>query len=266
MRLSLCLAVLSLFAFLAAAAQAPIVKDPQALQILQRALAALSPNVAVQDVTLSGSTHYFAGSDDETGTATLKATALGDARIDLSLPSGNRSEVYNLSSGSPAGQWSGKDGTRHPIAFHNLLSEPAWFAPVTAISRRLKGTGFAVTYVGAETRDSLSVDHVSVSQPALLASAVPPSQVSLFTHLTRIDLYVDATTFLPAAISFNVHPDDNELLDVPIQIQYSDYRIVNGQQVPFHIQKSINNSLSLDIHLDSATANTGLPSTTFGVS
>jgi hypothetical protein len=267
MRVAFLIAVLSLLNFRHPIAHQTTSASPQAGQILQQALAALNGTTTTRDVTLTGSAHYIAGSDDEAGTATLKATDLGDSRIDLTLPSGNRSEVINLSAGLPAGQWSGTDGARHPIAFHNLLSEPAWFAPVTAISRRLSGSGFAATYVGAETLDSQNVHHISVTQPALLASASSsPSQTDLFTHLTQIDLYIDTTTFLPAAVSFNVHPDDNELLDIPIQIRYSDYRLVNGQQIPFHILKFLNNTLFLDIQLDSATVNTGLPSTTFGVS
>ena len=255
-------AACSLLAFLCAAAQTPVATNPQALQILQQSLAALSPNIAVQDVTLTGSARYIAGSDDETGTASLKANSLGDARIDLSLPSGNRSEVYNLSSGPPAGQWSDRDTARKEIPFHNLIAEPAWFSPVTSISRRLSGSAFAVSYVGAETLDSQSVHHIAVSQPPQAIA----KDVQLFQHLTQIDLYIDPSTFLPVALSFNIHPDENELVDIPVEIRYSDYRRVNGQQIPFHIQRFLNNTLLLDIQLDSATVNTGVPATTFGVS
>jgi hypothetical protein len=229
---------------------------------LQHALAALSPTTATRDVTLSGSVHYIAGSDDETGTATLKATAAGASRIDLSLPSGQRSEVRNLTADQPAGEWSGHDGTPHAIAYHNLLNEPAWFSPVSAISRRLAGPGFVATYVGAETMDSQSVQHISVSQQPADPSAAP----AILPHLTQIDLYLDSSTFLPAAMSFNIHPDDDAGLDIPVEIRFSDYRLVNGAQIPFHIQTLLNNGLVLDIQLDTATINSGLTSSTFGVS
>jgi hypothetical protein len=260
---AICIGVaFSIFAFIAAAAQSPVASSPQALQILRQSLAALSPHIAVQDVTLSGSVHHIAGSDDETGTAELKATALGDARIDLSFASGTHSEIYNLSSASPAGQWSDRDHPRQEIPLHNLLSEPAWFSPVTSISRRINAAAFTASYLGAETLDSLNVHHIAVTQ-------LPPkftTDPQLHQHLTQVDLYIDPSTFLPVALSFNLHPDENALSDIPVEIRYSDYRLVKGQQIPFHIQKFFNNTLQLDIQLDSATVNTGVPSTTFGVS
>lgn len=252
----------SIFAFIAAAAQTPVASSPQALQILRQSLAALSPHIAVQDVTLSGSVHYVAGSDDETGTAELKATAFGDARIDLSFASGTHSEIYNLSAASPVGQWSDRNNPRKEIPTHNLMAETAWFSPVMSISRRINAAAFTASYVGTETLDSLNVHHIAMAQLPQKFSTDP----QLHQHLTQVDLYIDSSTFLPAALTFNVHPDENELVDIPVEIRYSDYRNVNGQQVPFHIQKFFNNSLLLDIQLDSATVNTGISATTFGLS
>jgi hypothetical protein len=89
--------------FLFAAPQQINSAAPQAPQILQQALAALNGNTANKDVTLTGSVQYIAGSDDETGTATLKALATAASRVDLSLSSGSRSEVRNLLLNPPAG-------------------------------------------------------------------------------------------------------------------------------------------------------------------
>jgi hypothetical protein len=254
MRIALFVAIFSLSTLLSSAAQAPASASPQALQLLQSALAALSPNIKTQDVTLSGSAHYIAGSDDETGTATLKAIATGASRVDLSLSSGSRSEVRNLSGNPPAGTWSGPDGVSHRIAYHNLLNEPTWFAPVATVSRLVASPTSIATYIGAETLDVQQVQHISVAQqpPALSLAA------DIFPHLTQVDLYLDSSTFLPAAISFKIHPDNNELIDIPIEVRFSDYRAVNGTQVPFHVQKFLNNGLILDFQADSVTLNSGL--------
>src|SRR5260370_41759669 len=99
------------------------------------------------------------------------------------------------------------------MAFPNLLSEPAWFFPAFAISRRLSGSGFVATYLGHETRNGQAVDHVSVSQTS-------PSRTSSkglsFEHLSQVDFFLDSTTLLPSAIAFSIHPDDNALLDIPV--------------------------------------------------
>jgi hypothetical protein len=264
MRVAFLPAILLLSTLLSSAAPQTSPPIPQALQILEQSLTALNGKTVTRDVTLSASVRYVTGSDDdETGTATLKAVAAGASRIDLSLSSGTRSEVQNLVANPPTGSWSGPDGTTHAIAPHNLLGEPAWFSPVTAITRHLNGTGWIVAYVGPETLDSQNVQHISVTK-------LPPqdssSQSELLAHLTQVDLYIDSTTFLPAAMSFNTHPDNNALVDIPVDVRFSDYHLVNGAQVPFHIQKFLNKGLFLDLQVSSTSINTGLSSSDFGVS
>ena len=200
---------------------------------LQQSLAILVGNASLTDVTLTGSVRRIAGSDDESGTATLKALSAGSARADLSLSSGPLSEIQNLSSATPAGEWSGPDGVAHPIAFHNLLAEPAWFFPTFAIARRLS-SGYTVTDLGPTTHNGQQIEHFSVSQNSTIIS--PPSAPSS-QHLTEVDFYLDSATAVPAAITFDVHPDNNALLDIPVEVRFSDFRSVSGVQIPFHIQK-----------------------------
>jgi hypothetical protein len=241
----------------AAAQQAPNATSPQAIQLLQRALSALSTGYPLQDVTLTGTARRIAGSDDETGTATLKAIA-GASRIDLNLSSGPRSEIYNSSGGSPAGTWSGPDGVSHPISFHNLLTDSAWFFPAFPIAHGVSGS--LVTYVGHETRDGQAVEHLTISQSLAVQE---PAGAATLAHLSQMDFFLDSTTFLPAAVTFNIHPDNNALLDIPIEVRFSDYRAVNGVQIPFHVQKFLNNGLILDLTFQNATLNTGLTASSF---
>lgn len=232
----------------------------QAVQYLQGALAALSGSTTTSDVTLSGSANYIAGSDDETGTAVLKAIAVGASSVALTLPSGQRTEIMNISSGQPAGAWIGTDGVSHAIADHNLLLiDPAWFFPAFPVSRGLS-SGYVATYVGPETRDSLAVQHLAISKDF---SSVTGADSATFQHLSQIDLYLDSSTLLPVALAFNIHPDDNMLLDIPIEVRFSDYRSVNGAQVPFHVQKFLNNGLVLDLQFQSAILNSGLSASAF---
>ena len=226
---------------------------------LQAALVALSPKTTISDVTLSGLARRIAGSDDESGTVTLKALSTGAARCDLSLSSGTTSEIYNSSSSGPAGTWSGPDGVSHPMPFHNLLAEPAWFFPALAISRRLL-VGYVVADLGSETHNGEQAEHVSVSQKSSITA--PPGAPSI-QHLTQIDFFLDSATLLPAAISFNIHPDGNALLDIPVEIDFSDYRSISGVQIPFHIQKFLNGSLLLDIQLQNASVNSGVSASAF---
>jgi hypothetical protein len=233
--------------------------SPQALALLQKSLAVLTGGQTVSDVTLSGSVRRIAGSDDDNGTAVLQALSSGAARTDLNLPSGLRRELENVST-TPTGAWSGPDGVSHSISFHNLLGEPAWFFPAFTIARRLANTNFIATYVGTETHNGQTVEHISVSQTPPFAD---PPGAPTFGHLTQVDFFLDSTTLLPAAFAFNIHPDNDMGLDLPIEVRFSDYRAVNGAQIPFHVQKFLNNSLILDFQVQSVTPNSGLSASTF---
>jgi hypothetical protein len=248
--------ILSFVLVLATSAQQSATALPQASTYLQTAFGALAGATSVTDATLTGTARRIAGSDDESGTATLTAIS-GASALNLSFPSGPRSEVRN----STAGSWSGADGVNHAIAYHNLLTEPAWFFPTFAVANALSCPTCVVTYVGQETHNGLAVQHLSVFQQSTAFSGTGIS----FQHLTQIDLYLDSATLLPNALDFNIHPDDNALLDIPIEIQFSDYRSVNGAQVPFHVQKFLNNGLILDLQFQSVSLNTGLSATSFTV-
>lgn len=236
-------------------ATAPAPRDPQSLTLLQRSLAAIVGANTLKDVTLSASVRRLAGSDDETGTAILKATYAGQARIDLNFPSGQSSEVADSSNGAPKGSWCGPDGTWHPTAGQNLLTEPAWFFPTFLLSRVLSAPNFAVTPADVETKDGISVEHFAVYRQT--------AHGKLIASLSRADVYLDASTLLPVAIAFNIHPDNDALTDIPIEVRFSNYQNSQGILVPYHIQKYMQNGLALDVTVTSVQANSGIAATEF---
>jgi hypothetical protein len=232
----------------------------QAAQLLKQTLGALGATSPITDITLSGTAHYIAGSDDETGTATLKAIP-GASRIDLNLSSGPRIEIENITGAAPAGSRSGPDGVVHSISDHNLLTDPGWFFPSFPITHGLS-SGYAAIYVGHETRDGQAVEHVTISQTASIRTL---KGAPTMAHLSQMHFFLDSTTFLPAAVTFDIHPDDDASLDIPIEIRFSDYRSVNGVQVPFHVERFLNNGLVLNLQFDTAVLNTGLNASNFQV-
>jgi hypothetical protein len=241
----------------------PTTVEPQASTLLAQAAAALGSSTSIADVTLTGTAQSIAGSDDESGTVSLKAMAGGESRMDLILSSGVRSEIRSFdTSNSQIGAWSGVDGVQHAISYHNLLTDSSWFFPALTLRRLVSATGIIGTYVGQETLKGQSVLHVSFVQPPSTAAG---ANAAVMQHLTQMDLYLDPTSLLPVALSFMTHPDNNELLDIPVQVQFSNYQSIGGVQIPFHVQKFLNGSLSLDVQVQSAVLNSGLSSSAFAV-
>jgi hypothetical protein len=243
-------------------AQQTATTSPQGAVHLQQALGALAGATSIADVTLSGTARRIAGSDDETGTVVLKAMSTGEARADFSFPSGPRSEVYANSEKGPVGSWSGPDGVSKAIPLYNALVDSAWFSPALMLGKLSSSSSAVVSYAGAESHRGLAVEHLSASRQFPNA----PSQISaLMQRHSQMEVYVDPSTSLPTAISFNTHPDKDAFRDIPVEIQYSDYRLVNGVQTPFHVQKYFNGGLILDLQFERADLNTGLSPSSFSV-
>jgi hypothetical protein len=234
--------------------------------LLQHSLAAMTGGGALRDVVITGTVRRIAGSDDETGTATLKALPTGESRIDLSFPSGARTEVRSSSDAGPAGHWSGPDGTPHSMSQHNMFAGNFWFFSPFTLAEAISSKDSVVSYVGHETFDDNPVEHLSISRafPSLSGGSV-----AMLQHLSQMEIYFDSKTVLPTALTFNIHPDNNALLDIPVIVRYSNYQPVNGApngpMIAFRVQKFLNNSLVLDLQFQSANFNTGLSAADFNL-
>jgi len=251
-RLSL-IVVLSFCSAVTLAAQSPSSSSPQALATLQSAFQALSGKTPVNDATLTGTAERIAGSDDETGTVVLK-TVSGANRLDLSLSGGTRSEIRSSTASGSVGSWIGPDGVSHAMANHNLMTDAGWF-PAFTIGNLISATNVTATYVGLETRSGASVIHISANQQFTGLSA---NSAALKQHLSSADLYFDSSTLLPVSYVFNSHPDDNAGLDIPTEVHFSNYQKVDGALIPLHVQKFINNTLTIDLQFQDASLNTGI--------
>lgn len=276
-----CVSVATLAQQATSPAAPPTTSDPQAVALVQRALAALAGSVAVFDVTLVGTAHWTVGSEDEVGTANLNAMAPAYSKMSLSLPSGTRMEIRNplgtplsgatpiplpASAGpQPVGAWSGPDGVVHAMAFHNLMTDATWFFPALTLGRLASSSSYILSYLGQENHEGSNVAHVSACIALSPDANGPQYLLSAVEHLTNIDIYLDVTTLLPVSLSFDTHLENNLFVDIPIEIRFSGYQSVNGVQVPFHLQKYQNNGLVLDLQFNGATLNSGLTATSFQI-
>ncbi len=234
-------------------AQTTSSSSAQAVSVLQNAYSALAGKSAVNDVTLTGTVERIAGGDDETGSVTYKAV-VGSNRLDLSFSSGTLSEIRSTTVNGVSGSWIDSDGVSHPMAGHNLMTDVGWL-PLFAISSFTASPNSVLSYIGPETHDGLSVIHVVACQELASVSGTP---ATLNQHLSQMDFYLDPATLLPVAIAFDIHPDNNALLDIPTEVRFSNYTNVSGVLIPFHVQKFINNTLNLDLQVQNASLNTGI--------
>jgi hypothetical protein len=255
----LTLAVLScILALPISAQQAPTTasQSPEAIALATDAVARLSGSLQIADVTLTGTATRVAGSDTESGTVTLKALGTSNSRMDLSLSNGPLSEIRTSQSGTPQGQWLGPNSFNN-MAAHNCMTDAAWFFPALSVLSQLSNPSLIATYIGQETKVGVGVYHLRFS----IQSQTDPT--GLLQQLSAEDVYLSASTYLPVALVFQTHPDNDALTNILVEVDFSNYETVNGIQIPFRIQKFVNGTLLLDMTIQGATLNSGLGVSTF---
>lgn len=117
------------------------------MALANRALQALVGGTALADITLQGSVTYTAGSDTETGAATLVARGSTNSLLTLNLSGGERREIRH----GVAGVWTGVDRTPHAMARQNCYLDAAWFYPALSLAGLASDHTLIITLVGQET-------------------------------------------------------------------------------------------------------------------
>jgi hypothetical protein len=72
---------------------------------------------------------------------------------------------------------------------------------------------------------------------------------------SKTDIYLNPTSLLPAVLAYSVRPDNGAPTAIAIEVHYSNYRTVNGIQIPFTIQRYVNGALQLEIQVSAAQIN-----------
>ena len=240
----------------AAFAQNPPASNPQALSYATKSIATMVGSVSISDVTMTGSVTWN-GSD--TGAATLKALGTGESRMDLALSSGTRTEIRDAQTGVQLGQWFSPNDTSGKYANHNCWTDAVWFFPV--FSSLAAGSNVVLSYIGPETRNGESVQHIQSYVYQANQSGLTPSPQQLST----MDFYLDANTLLPSAVTFNAHPDSNANANLFVEVAFSNYQVISGVVMPLHIQRYQQGNLMVDVVVTAASFNTGLPLSIFTV-
>ena len=247
------------------AQQAPtaVTQDPAALVLVAKSLVALGGGTTISDITLTGTATRVAGSDSGSGTVTLKALGTSSSRIDLSLSDGTFSEIRTSPNSAPQGQWLAANGAYNSMAMHNCFTDAAWFFPALTVLSQTSNPYLTIAYVGQTTKNGIQVQQLHFAFTSIVSATSVAGLADPLIALSSTDVYLDSSSLLPVALAFYTHPDNNSVVNIPVEVDFSNYQTVNGIQVPYHIQKFLNGSLYLDMTIQSAALNSGLTVSVF---
>lgn len=258
-------------------------QTPQAATILQQSIAALTGGAAVNDVTMTGTVTITSivnlpsstpnpspTTSTDSGTVTFVALASGRSESRVTTPVGTRTEIRDVSSGTPSLVETGLDGNTYSVTTQSVASpHPGWFFPAFLMNSGLSSSAYASSYIGQETQNGASVQHLAVW---LAPAGQSASSVQFPQAVTQHDIYLDPTSLLPVSMKFTIHPYDptnpnreymryrGNTVDSVQEVTFSDYRVVEGRQVAFHIHTSIQTrfvTILSDTQFTSVAFNTG---------
>lgn len=213
----------------------------------------------VSSIQMSGSVTRIYGSDQQTGTVTLQASANGQSRMDLQLQKGSLIETQSAST-AYEGQCTSTDfdGVVHAAATHNCWRGTVWFLPQLTLQ---SGAGWADTVASSVMAADGGVNLHLERHPNATMSAEAAGVIARFSS---VDLKIDPSG-QPVSLAFDTHPENDSSIDIPTEMRFSDYRTVSGVSVPFRIQKFINDGLVLDLQITAAQINPPAPAAAMAV-
>ncbi|MGA8366855.1 MAG: hypothetical protein ACLQMT_02075 [Candidatus Acidiferrales bacterium] len=236
----------------------------RSIALALKSMDAQTAGAPINDVTLTGTVTLAGGPDAGSGPVTLSATADGKSQINMNLPSGQQTEIRSYSRMSHTGTWTNSEGASHDFSVTNTLGpHPAWYFPAFVMQRGFMSTQYFAGDLGPATWDGASVEHLQIFRRPSSERFRPAVVNPLLKQMSLYDIYLDPSSLLPVAMTFNVHLDSanpTQFLvpagtpagDYLEEVRFSDYQQVQGRPVAFHVQVYFNGVISADIQLASA--------------
>ncbi|HKW18905.1 MAG TPA: hypothetical protein VJO35_15455 [Terriglobales bacterium] len=221
------------------------VRDSSALEILNRTIAAnggLSTLSGVQDLSEMGQL-TFPSADNSPAPVTIRLAGTSRFRMEADLPEGKTIWVTNDAAGS---KQSGED--KRPMVADNAVNLGGLTFPLFYVLSAFQNAATQVRLVGIEQKSGRSVYRIRIE--------------GLSSRRFRIakDLVIDALTFDILSMSDQPLPmymsKAKSTAIGPREIDFSDFRSVQGVRVPFLIVTRIHGQPMENISLTQVALNT----------
>jgi hypothetical protein len=241
-------------AFLLSGQQAPPQRDPQALLLLQRALAVLGRTVPADSVA-TGSVALVEGSKSESGTIRILTRGLDQSAEQIQTPDESRSIVYSQGRGN---RIDNSGTTAFTLELAASSQTPCF--PLVLVATALNNPDYAFQYLGLEPLGGAQAHHLRVWN-----TFSSNTKLQRLAEFTAKDLWIDAASGVPLKLSFTERPGGGAASRIPVVVFYSDYRSLGGVLYPFRVDKSFNGTPWAKITIAQVAFNTGLTDADFPV-
>jgi hypothetical protein len=236
-------------------AQQSFAQTASAVPLISQMTTAFAPKEVIQQVQLAGAATWYAGTLEDSGTVSLTASTNGSSQMQLSLDTlGQRTESQTGAGLNAACQWVGADAVAHNVDSANCLRPAVWFLPALSLQSSLLPSYVCASDLGLGTVGSAQTTYRHL-QSELVFSSLSSATAAYIASSSVSDLGLDPVSLFPTVLAYSIHPDGGSPALILVEIRYSQYQLVSGAEIPFHIQRYVNGSLQLDIQISSAQVN-----------
>jgi len=237
-------------------AASSLTKDPTAVALAQKTLAAMGLPQSYQDSVADGT--LTMSDSQKTLSVRLKSKNLTEYRHDITATEGTFSYVLN---GLDACILRA-DGSKVQGAFQNSRGRGAEHIPALSLLARYQDSNVQVQYAGTFTVNGKPADVIAVSYSP---PGDPDRQLS-YAVSQRL-YFIDRDAGLVAKVQFNQYGENNPDPQEPVEteIYFSDYRSVSGLMVPFRQVTYLDGTEHSTLVLTSVAINTGLADADFAL-
>ena len=225
--------------------------DLKVAQIVESALASSGGRAAVNsvhDFRETGTISYNWGIEPLQGSATINAIADSDFRFAFNVPGHDR--AWYITDGQGKAR---ENGRTTALPFHSGANRGSLTLPILRLASSANSSKFRISYIERVTREGRDVYHVRAEKTSL-----PRDADKSIAQLETTEYFIDCKSFLIVRVEDVMHPPENMEVSQFHAIDYSDFRDVDGVQVPFSVVEHIGNAQTWSLELTEVSLNSGL--------
>lgn len=235
-------------------------RDPQAMSILQTAIARAGGAQAIRairDFAASGQITYFQEDGPVTGTVEITARGRGQLRIVSHLQDGERTMLINHGKGRMSGPNLNLD-ISSMNAFHLGLS----ILPLLDLVAVSDDPLASVSFEGIEQVGGLTLYKIR------LINGTPPQllQMEGLKNLKGAEVLVNTADYAVVLYRHSYFIGNSTSRSIPREVEFYDFRSVNNVLVPFKMSERFGVQTRCVITLQNVEFNTGVTDQTFSLS
>jgi hypothetical protein len=229
------------------------VRDPQGVTLLQKSVSVMG--VPPADSTATGNVITVEGSSTQQGTVTILTK--GSTQTSIQFQGLNDPWTVIFANGE-ANRVESSQTTVYPLEL--AASSQCLYFPLPYLYSILSNPDYSVQYVGQETLESSSANHIIVQNTF---NSSPTYQ--FLSPFTTADIWLDATTALPVKIGMVHRNGGGSAPKIPFSVVYSNYQSVSGVRYPFTVQEYLTETLWGTTTIQSVVFNSGFKDGSFPV-